>query len=435
MPEPRPPRRDKREPTREVESNLAVELRAAIQELMSVIPEADKAIAQSATSLRTKLLERRLHESGGLATIYDAAVQEQVDQLGVSLKEFEEARILVTVPIDDYPQILQPKLQRVRELLIDSVDQKIKGHYDLRNFFPDPRLHRADLYAISYEYVAAHKRLDQRRDQGRDSLTGLINDQGFLAEAFEVELKLLSLLEENRAMAVFRVDLDGFKTINDVYGHEEGDRVLKEFAENLRGKFRRSFDITTILPDRDSASTEGRPGGDEFVLILNDIDMQAAVSISPADYEHYPSDLPERAGVGNHVLFMMAKRILDAARAVILKDGASLTASIGYARIHQQEAAQMLYGVEESGYERRGFEYYNHAADLAAQNSKEWGDGISQEWSPKLPEVPMTPERILKKSLKRFRRDHPRLPIDDEILDMLHQQADLLARKYLQPKR
>lgn len=96
-----------------------------------------------------------------------------------------------------------------------------------------------------------------------DSLTGLGNRRGF-------EMAASMVLEINRRRLIDSVllyfDLDEFKSINDTFGHEEGDRALVEFAELLRSVFRLS-DVTARL------------GGDEFAVLLSGTsEFQSAVS-------------------------------------------------------------------------------------------------------------------------------------------------------------
>ena len=83
-----------------------------------------------------------------------------------------------------------------------------------------------------------------------DSLTGLANRRAFFAE-LEVELEKARASGMRLALGV--MDLDGFKPVNDLYGHSVGDRLLVEVANRLSG----------VL----TASTPFRLGGDEFAII------------------------------------------------------------------------------------------------------------------------------------------------------------------------
>ncbi len=88
-----------------------------------------------------------------------------------------------------------------------------------------------------------------------DTLTCCINRTPF----FELLDKfILQSKRDNQILAVLFVDIDKFKQINDVYGHEIGDKILKATANKIIKNVRKSDFV-------------GRVGGDEFVLCLNNI--------------------------------------------------------------------------------------------------------------------------------------------------------------------
>ena len=92
-----------------------------------------------------------------------------------------------------------------------------------------------------------------------DSLTGLPNRRR-LIELFEHELTLAD--QRQGALSICFIDLDGFKEINDDYGHSVGDAVLKTVAARLQHVLR-ECDIIARL------------GGDEFVAIIRDVENNA----------------------------------------------------------------------------------------------------------------------------------------------------------------
>ena len=85
-----------------------------------------------------------------------------------------------------------------------------------------------------------------------DSLTALLNRRGFEERLREA---LARAARSTQTLALFYLDLDGFKQINDRYGHAAGDRVLVEVARRLQAALR----VT---------DTVSRLGGDEFTVIL-----------------------------------------------------------------------------------------------------------------------------------------------------------------------
>ncbi len=88
-----------------------------------------------------------------------------------------------------------------------------------------------------------------------DELTGLSNRRGFHALAQTV-LALCQRLQKSASLLF--IDLDGFKPINDRFGHEEGDRALREVADMLVDAFRNSDVIARL-------------GGDEFGVLLTHV--------------------------------------------------------------------------------------------------------------------------------------------------------------------
>lgn len=94
----------------------------------------------------------------------------------------------------------------------------------------------------------------------RDPLTNIFNRR-YLEETLDRELSRAA--RENYPLCVMMVDLDHFKRVNDTYGHEAGDLVLKAIAETLAEHSRRG----------DFAC---RYGGEEFVVVLPNITLETA---------------------------------------------------------------------------------------------------------------------------------------------------------------
>ncbi len=96
-----------------------------------------------------------------------------------------------------------------------------------------------------------------------DELTDLANRGGLLES-----LELLAAPHQARWCAVLYADLDGFKRINDTYGHAGGDQVLMAIADRLRDLVR-------------PGDTVARLGGDEFVIVADGVnDAGAALEIA-----------------------------------------------------------------------------------------------------------------------------------------------------------
>ena len=96
-------------------------------------------------------------------------------------------------------------------------------------------------------------------DARQDALTGVANRTAL----FEA---LADKLASGRLVAALYIDLDGFKGVNDVYGHAVGDEVLRAGAARLCGAVR-GGDIVA------------RVGGDEFVVVSNSLENEDAALV------------------------------------------------------------------------------------------------------------------------------------------------------------
>jgi diguanylate cyclase (GGDEF)-like protein len=146
----------------------------------------------------------------------------------------------------------------------------------------------------------------------RDPLTRLLNHQAFTDE---LEAELDRAKRYGHGLTLVFIDIDDFKSINDTYGHQEGDRVLRDVAK-LLDEGRRGSDLA------------GRMGGDEFAVALIESEPdagdrfverlreEAAAAAFPGTFSisagraHYPSEGETAAD-----LFRAADRLLYDAKA------------------------------------------------------------------------------------------------------------------------
>jgi diguanylate cyclase (GGDEF)-like protein len=101
-----------------------------------------------------------------------------------------------------------------------------------------------------------------------DALTGLPNRRFFLQQ---LEQALVFANRNDRMLAVLFLDLDRFKLVNDTLGHGVGDRLLQDVADRLLRCVRRS-DCLARAEEAGPPSLVSRLGGDEFTIMLSDID-------------------------------------------------------------------------------------------------------------------------------------------------------------------
>lgn len=150
----------------------------------------------------------------------------------MNIVTFLVVTILIVKPLSVYMRCIRDKMRL-----------ETTGAYEFKYF--------AMTYNDIYELNEANKAMLMHKAT-HDPLTGIMNRGAF--DSMKDFLK-----QSSKPMALLLVDIDYFKSVNDTYGHEMGDRVLQKVGQLLQGSFR-------------SGDYPVRFGGDEFLVILNDFD-------------------------------------------------------------------------------------------------------------------------------------------------------------------
>jgi diguanylate cyclase (GGDEF)-like protein len=124
----------------------------------------------------------------------------------------------------------------------------------------------------------ANQELD--RQVRHDPLTGVLNRRGFRSQC---DLALALARRGHRPLALLMVDADHFKRVNDTWGHDVGDEVLKFLAATMVERLR-------------SSDVVARLGGEEFVALLPDTDAEAALGVAQSLLAHVSAHRHAQAG-------------------------------------------------------------------------------------------------------------------------------------------
>jgi two-component system, cell cycle response regulator len=205
-----------------------------------------------------KLLESHADYLSKYDLIIVSIDEEKFDALRLcsQLKSLEATRqtpILIIVDPDDQQRLLKALDMGVNDYLMRPVD-------------------RQELQARVTTQIRRHRYTEQLRSNVRasielavtDALTGLYNRR-------YLETHLSYLIEHSinrgKTLSIVTFDVDHFKVINDTFGHDAGDRVLKELADTARS-MTRGLDISC------------RIGGEEFVIVLPNADSATAERVA-----------------------------------------------------------------------------------------------------------------------------------------------------------
>lgn len=201
-------------------------------------------------------------------------------QISIRVKSNEEIRFLVNCsPIMDSDQTVGGAL-----ITLDDITELEERNLKLKGLVTDLKQSQIKIEKQNRElhFLAT-----------RDSLTGCLNRRAFNEEFRKAYLKA----KENRLnLCCIMADLDHFKAVNDNFGHQVGDDVIKLLADVLHANCR-------------STDLVGRYGGEEFCLVLPNIEIDAAIQIGEkirlsvkdtADkkFEHWETAPTVRASLG-----------------------------------------------------------------------------------------------------------------------------------------
>lgn len=214
-------------------------------------------------------------------------VRELLNQINV--------KSLLVIPIVYQEEIIGTLLLKVRRKTHEFIPEEIKFCQVVANTSANA-LKNAQLY-------------EQIRLQAKtDGLTNLLNHRSFL-ESYQEEVMRANRTQ--KPFSILMIDVDNFKSINDSYGHQHGDKILSELAQCLKDNTR-GIDIVA------------RYGGDEFICLL-----------------------PEAAGDQG---LLVANRIMKKMRERFKEGGVSISIGLATYFYHTDDSAMLLRLADQAMY-------------------------------------------------------------------------------------
>ncbi len=172
---------------------------------------------------------------------------------------------------EDFQKNIDPGVTSTAVVPIVVGSQQVIGVMAVDNLFTRRRLKKSDLASLMNFATQAGMAIEsfrmhqQIRDLTiKDGLTGVFNRR-YLDNYLPREV--LRCRRYKRYLGLLYLDLDHFKRINDLYGHLEGDAVLKHVANRLVGSLR---NVDMVV----------RMGGDEFAIILPEVGPDGARTVA-----------------------------------------------------------------------------------------------------------------------------------------------------------
>lgn len=134
---------------------------------------------------------------------------------------------------------------------------------------PEPPLATCPVGVIFCPFPSGIAALQEEIEQlnlqlGSDALTGVANYRSFMAT---LELEIERTRRNGRPTSLLMIDIDHFKKVNDIHGHEIGNQALVHVAKLISGQVRK-LDVVC------------RYGGEEFAVVFPETDLYAAIPVA-----------------------------------------------------------------------------------------------------------------------------------------------------------
>lgn len=243
-------------------------------------------------------------DSHGDITVYNKALQHLTETDAMTIA-FHQPNNEAVIPPDEQP------LKRVlRGEKIEQLELELRTSHDARRYVVidgQPIFNNEEKNTGAV--IAVHDITEQKELEGQliyqathDALTQL---PGRILLLDRINSAIAQASRNKSEIAVLFVDLDHFKTINDSFGHDAGDDLLKTVSERMTASIRAS-------------DTVSRHGGDEFIILLSSLENENTVvsihnKISQAVAQDYM--------IGDHVINMM----ISVGISIYPKDGTDAT--------------------------------------------------------------------------------------------------------------
>ncbi len=196
-------------------------------------------------------------------SVAPAWTQHGAEAAAAAAKQAERAASELGITLDSQVEALTARVSD-RSLARIRIDRSLRQYV---GWFVAGSIAVLTVLFLAYRRVLARERAALRRVEWLahfDSVTGLPN-RALLGDRLAQEAARAHRADERFAILLF--DLDGFKEVNDTWGHSAGDRVLALVADRARNCMRAS-------------DTVGRQGGDEFLAILPETGAEGALAVA-----------------------------------------------------------------------------------------------------------------------------------------------------------